>query len=377
MLKVAKIYKSGFDISASLPSNLIDLLTKLNEIGEFYLVGGSIRDALLHRKPKDFDIMVVSPPPEVLEKILPLQKVGAAFPVYLYDTKTPELGIIEIAYARKEVKTGVGYKGFDVKVVNNVKEDLARRDLTINALAWNPTAGLVSLDDRSMEDISSHTLRHVTEAFSEDPLRVLRAARMSAQLPGDWVIDSKTLILMRGLKGELQTLPLSRIRQELEKALMAPKPGNFFLNLHEADCMDWFPELDANLDQCVALVNRMAKTLPLIEMYYMLAQAMQSSADIRTFCKRLDLACGREMELWHFMTHCSFTTPEDYLTFFRSGKSGKLTFELIYPLMQKVGLGSEVTKLQAVETALKSLDYRTVKPQEIPKLMRDTVVGVI
>ena len=134
MLKVSRILKTAQpDIASKFPPQLIELLNKLNSFGEFYLVGGCIRDALLGRQPKDFDIMVVKPSPEELEKFLPVQKVGAAFPVYLYDSGDPQIGTIEFAYARKETKTGVGYKGFDFEVVDNVKEDLARRDLTINA----------------------------------------------------------------------------------------------------------------------------------------------------------------------------------------------------------------------------------------------------
>lgn len=376
MVKVSRLLKAAEtpDITSKFPPQLITLLNKLNSFGEFYLVGGCIRDALLGRTPKDFDIMVVKPTPEELEKILPVQKVGASFPVYLYDTEDPELGTIEFAYARKETKTGVGYKGFDFEIVNDVKEDLARRDLTINALAWNPSSGLVSFDERSLQDVKSQTLRHVTDAFAEDPLRVFRAARFSAQLPGDWNVDGETINLMRSLKDELPSLAIDRVRVELEKSLKAPLPGNFFKVLHAADCMDyWFPELEPNLAQCVQLINGAAKSFEVIEMYAFLAQAMQNAGDIKSFCKRLSLAWEREMTLWFYISHCSFSKPEDFLTIFRGGKGGKLNFDSIYPMMKQIGLSAHEAKLQEIVSKLKSLDYSSMQPKDIPAMMYSTV----
>lgn len=379
MLKVSRLLRATTpEISSKFPPQLITLLRKLNSFGEFYLVGGCIRDALLGRTPKDFDVMVVAPSPQELEKILPVKQVGAAFPVYLYDTEDPELGIIEFAYARKETKTGIGYKGFDFEVVSDVKEDLARRDLTINALAWNPTAGLVSFDDRAMDDVQTNTLRHVTEAFAEDPLRVLRAARFSAQLPGDWKVDPETIKLMNSLQGELPSLALDRIRIELEKSLRAAKPGNFFQVLHQADCMSyWFPELESNLPALINLVNKSAKSVSLIEMYCLLAQTMQSNGDVKTFCKRLSLAWDREMALWRNIHACSFTSPKDFLMVYKGGRQGRLPFDSIYRLLEINGDTSSQTSLKKAVAALQNLKLQEVPPSEIPALMLKTVSSAL
>ena len=380
MLKVSRILLASdpMDIGEKFPPQLLELLNKLNTFGEFYLVGGCIRDALLGRTPKDFDIMVVKPSPEELEKVLPVQKVGAAFPVYLYDTEDPELGTIEFAYARKEVKTGVGYKGFDFEIVNDVKEDLARRDLTINALAWNPTAGLVSFDERSLQDVQGQNIRHVTEAFAEDPLRVFRAARFSAQLPGDWKVDPETIKLMNSLKGELPALALDRIRIELEKSLKAPKPGNFFQVLGMADCLDyWFPELQAHLSTLIPLVNSAAKQTGVLGMYCLLGQCMGSPGEVKSFCKRLSLAHEKEMSIWRNIHSSQFTHPQDFIMAFKGSRNGKLSLEMITRLLELTGKGQIVAPLQDAVAALRALSLEGVDPKTIPSRMVEAVASVI
>ena len=371
-LKVARRVKAQMNISDKFPPQLISLLDKLNSFGEFYLVGGSIRDALLGRTPKDFDIMVVKPSPEELEKVLPVQKVGASFPVYLYDTKDPVLGVIEFAYARKETKTGVGYKGFSVEIIDNVKEDLARRDLTINALAWSPQKGLVMFDDASLDDLNNNKLRHVTDAFAEDPLRVLRAARFSAQLPGKWSFDEKTLGMMRSLKDELPALASDRVKIELEKSLQSPRPGEFFENLQKADCMSyWFPEVSTDAIQDL---NTAAKQFNLIGLYCVLGQSMGSG--ISTFCKRLAIGCERDMQVWRSISSSSMDTPQNYVYVFKAGRQGKLGFENIFKLMS-LFTNFDLNKVEAAVLALKQLKLQGVDPKDINTLMLKTVQDAI
>lgn len=383
MLKVSRILCAfeDKDIASHVPPQMIKLLDKLNGFGEFYLVGGCIRDILLGRKPKDFDIMVVKPSPSELEKILPVKQVGAAFPVYLYDSGDPEIGTIEFAYARKEMKQGEGYKGFAVEVVDNVQEDLARRDLTVNNIAWSPKTGLVTFGPESLEDMESKTLRHVTDAFADDPVRVLRACRFSAQLPGSWKIDSKTLTMMASLKGELLKEPSDRIRDELTKVLKAAKPGNFFRNLEKADCLDgWFSELVGRVDPLANQLDACAKNLDTLSMYCIIAQFMDSDASVASFCKRIVLGSGdeRAMQQWLSITRSPMASPQDYMRVYEAGRRGLLTYEHIFKLLGTIGKESLIPTLKRVISAVNSLDLASVAVKsEIPSMKLKVVADQI
>ena len=207
---------------------------------QIYLVGGAVRDQLLARPIKDKDFVVVGATvAEMLDA--GFQQVGADFPVFLHPNSHEEY-----ALARTERKEGLGYKGFSVHASPNVslKEDLQRRDLTINAMAIEVT----SLTDDTpingdvidyyggMADIESKTLRHVSGAFSEDPLRVLRTARFySRYYDLGFVIADETLTLMRQLvdSGELAHLSAERIWQESSRATMQLSPQVYWQQLFE------------------------------------------------------------------------------------------------------------------------------------------------
>ena len=207
---------------------------------QIYLVGGAVRDQLLARPIKDKDFVVVGATvAEMLDA--GFQQVGADFPVFLHPNSHEEY-----ALARTERKEGLGYKGFSVHASPDVslKEDLQRRDLTINAMAIEVT----SLTDDTpingdvidyyggMADIESKTLRHVSGAFSEDPLRVLRTARFySRYYDLGFVIADETLILMRQLvdSGELAHLSAERIWQESSRATMQLSPQVYWQQLFE------------------------------------------------------------------------------------------------------------------------------------------------
>ena len=207
---------------------------------QIYLVGGAVRDQLLARPIKDKDFVVVGATvAEMLDA--GFQQVGADFPVFLHPSSHEEY-----ALARTERKEGLGYKGFSVHASPDVslKEDLQRRDLTINAMAIEVT----SLTDDTpingdvidyyggMADIESKTLRHVSGAFSEDPLRVLRTARFySRYYDLGFVIADETLTLMRQLvdSGELAHLSAERIWQESSRATMQLSPQVYWQQLFE------------------------------------------------------------------------------------------------------------------------------------------------
>lgn len=208
---------------------------------EVYLVGGAVRDELLGLPVSDRDWVVVGATPEQLLE-LGYTQVGRDFPVFLHP-ETRE----EHALARTERKSGPGHKGFTVHAGVDVtlEEDLIRRDLTINAMARAVDGTLVD-PYGGYEDLKSRTLRHVSAAFSEDPLRVLRVARFAAQLPGARVAAS-TQTLMQSLvaDGALQELPAERVAQELDKLLQKQLAAAPFLEVLRqiGGLDDWFAEL--------------------------------------------------------------------------------------------------------------------------------------
>jgi tRNA nucleotidyltransferase (CCA-adding enzyme) len=207
---------------------------------QIYLVGGAVRDRLLKRPIKDKDFVVVGA--TVAEMIdAGFQQVGADFPVFLHPTSHEEY-----ALARTERKQGSGYKGFSVHASSDVslEDDLRRRDLTINAMALEVTSltddtpinGKVIDYYGGLEDLESKTLRHVSNAFSEDPLRVLRTARFySRYYDLGFAIADDTLALMRQLVDaeELAHLSAERIWQESSRATMQLSPQVYWQQLFE------------------------------------------------------------------------------------------------------------------------------------------------
>ncbi len=190
-----------------------------------YLVGGAVRNRLLGLPVTERDWVVVgSTPEEMLRR--GFTAVGRDFPVFLHP-KTRE----EYALARTERKTGKGHTAFECTTdAVTLEEDLKRRDLTINAIAEDPDHGLID-PWGGLTDIDNRLLRHVSEAFAEDPLRVLRVARFAALLhPLSFTIHPETLALMAAMAAgnELDELPPERIRLELEKALATDAPATFF-----------------------------------------------------------------------------------------------------------------------------------------------------
>lgn len=198
-----------------------------------YLVGGAIRDKLLGYKITERDWVVVGATEQEMLH-LGYIKVGKNFPVFLHP-RTHE----EYALARIEHKTGLGYKGFDFNVDTNItlEDDLKRRDLTINAIAQS-TDGCLIDPYKGQEDLQNKILRHVSPAFVEDPVRVLRLARFTAKFT-DFTVHQSTIELVKTMakNGELNALVPERIWQELRKALNEPKPARFFEFLYQCDVL--------------------------------------------------------------------------------------------------------------------------------------------
>ena len=206
-----------------------------------YRVGGSVRDELLGLAVKDHDYVVVGSNPEEMVR-LGFRPVGKDFPVFLHP-ETSE----EYALARTERKTGRGYKGFTVYAAPEVtlEQDLARRDLTINAIARDEDGALID-PFGGAQDLQRGILRHVSPAFAEDPVRILRLARFAARF--GFKIAPETLALMRGMvqEGEVDHLVPERAWQELSRGLMERRPSLMLEALRACGALAHeLPEVDA------------------------------------------------------------------------------------------------------------------------------------
>lgn len=251
---------------------------------ELYVVGGWVRDTLLKNagydiEPQDQDWVVVGSTPEemVARGFLP---VGKGFPVFLHP-KTHE----EYALARTERKISHGYKGFDFYTGKNVtlEEDLLRRDLTINAIAYDKNHSFVD-PYNGIEDLHKKILRHVSPAFREDPVRLLRLARFAARFP-DFQIAPETLRFSQEIvaSGEADALVPERIFQELTRALGEKMPSRFFEVLKESGYLPRvFPEWVIPCE----VRQLLDKPLP-ADIRFGLAFAFVSAPEVKVICQRL------------------------------------------------------------------------------------------
>src|SRR5262249_52592268 len=211
---------------------------------EVYLVGGAVRGRLLGLPVRERDWVVVGARPEDLERqgYVP---VGKEFPVFLHP-QTKE----EYALARLERKVSPGYRGFTTQFSADVtlEEDLKRRDLTINALAETPSGEIID-PYGGQQDLQARVLRHVSEAFVEDPVRILRLARFAARFAElGFAVAPETLDLMRQMvkSGEADALVPERVWQETERALGESRPDVFFQTLRDCGALAViYPEIDA------------------------------------------------------------------------------------------------------------------------------------
>ncbi len=208
---------------------------------QIYQVGGAVRDSLLGLPVKDRDYVVVGASPEQM-LAAGYRAVGKDFPVFLHPQTQQEY-----ALARTERKTAKGYKGFSVHADPDVtlEEDLARRDFTMNAIAETAEGQLID-PFGGQADIEKRILRHVTAAFSEDPVRILRAARFLARFT-DFTVAPETMVLMREMvaAGEVDALVPERVWHEIAKGLMESQPSRMFEMLRACGALKIiFPELD-------------------------------------------------------------------------------------------------------------------------------------
>ena len=213
--------------------------------GHAFLVGGAVRDRLLGFEPKDLDLEIFGVPEDALTSLLEefgsVHLVGRRFAVF--HMATPE-GTVEVSLPRRETKTGPGHKGFAVEADPGMepRDASARRDFTVNALMEDPLTGEVLDFWEGRKDLEEGILRHVSSAFAEDPLRVLRVARFVSRF--GWRVHPETAALCRSLN--LEELPRERIEEEWRQILIVGEhPGAGVRVLEEVGALEFFPELDA------------------------------------------------------------------------------------------------------------------------------------
>ncbi|MCT6717460.1 multifunctional CCA addition/repair protein [Acidovorax sp. K2F] len=261
---------------------------------QIYMVGGAVRDKLLGRPVNDHDWVVVGATPEQMlaQGYLP---VGRDFPVFLHP-ETRE----EYALARTERKSGRGYRGFVVQSSPDVtlEEDLSRRDLTINSIASSTDeSGATRLFDpyHGEKDLRARVLRHVTDAFREDPVRILRVARFAARFT-DFTVAPETMQLMREMvaHGEVDHLVAERVWQELARGLMEAQPSRMFEVLRECGALAvLLPEV-----ACLWGVPQRAEYHPEVDtgvhlmMVLDMAARLQAPLTVRFACLVHDLGKG-------------------------------------------------------------------------------------
>jgi tRNA nucleotidyltransferase (CCA-adding enzyme) len=243
---------------------------------ETYLVGGAVRDQVLGLIPKERDWVVVGATVNDMLR-LGFRPVGKDFPVFLHP-ETQE----EYALARLERKVGRGYTGFtfDASPTVTLAEDLKRRDLTINAMAQAADGTLIDLYG-GVSDLQKGILRHVSPAFAEDPVRILRVARFSARFKFQVATDTQVLMQQMVKAGEVNALVPERVWKELERALKEPYPALFFLTLKECQAFPiLFPPLNLSLLQRATEITEDARVR-----FAALITAL-CEEELGSFCKR-------------------------------------------------------------------------------------------
>ena len=264
---------------------------------KLYVVGGAVRDELLGRPASDRDWVAVGATPEALQR-LGYKPVGRDFPVFLH----PRTGE-EVALARTERKSGRGYHGFTFHAAPEVtlEQDLARRDLTINAMARDEDGTLVD-PYGGQRDLAARVLRHVSPAFAEDPVRLLRVARFAARFH-DFTVAPETMALLRQMveNGEVDALVAERVWQELSRGLMEARPSRMLQVLQDSGALPrLLPGVKADAELPRVLDEAARRGLPLPVRYACLvaasgqADALSARWKLPTDCRELAALLARE-----------------------------------------------------------------------------------
>ena len=252
-----------------------------------YLVGGAVRDALLGRPILERDWLVVGADQDLM-LASGFKQVGNFFPVFLH----PQTGE-EYALARRERKSGVGHQAFEFVPTTSVAEDLLRRDLSINAMAMDSSGRIID-PHGGRQDLSARQLRHVSPAFAEDPLRILRVARFTAQLaPFGFNVADATIELMRTMATmpDYSSLSAERVWQESQRALQSSQPLRYWQVLQQAQALQpWFTEfsaIDFNELSMPDQLNQLDSSARWLLLLHLLSQAGASPDQFAGLHKRL------------------------------------------------------------------------------------------
>ena len=340
---------------------------------KIYVVGGAVRDELLGLPVKDRDHVVVGATPEEMER-LGYKPVGKDFPVFLHP-ETHE----EYALARTERKSGRGYKGFTVHAAPDVtlEDDLRRRDLTINAIAKAEDGTLID-PFSGRKDLEEKVLRHVSDAFSEDPVRILRVARFAARF--GFGIAPETMDLMRNMvrSGETDYLVPERVWQEFAKGLMEERPGRMFEVLEACGLRErLLPELETQPDVISG---------PLAVRFALLAWSLAED-EVETLCRRLRVPNDvRELALLVSRNRDGLENagrPEELLGLLKKTDALRRPerFALVLEAARLSAHGADLGRLERARAAAASVDAgaiaKTAKDADIARLVDEARLKAI
>ena len=334
-----------------------------------YLVGGAIRDKILGvaTDTTEKDYVVVDSSPEEMQS-LGFRQVGKEFPVFLHPHSKEEY-----ALARLERKVGKGYKGFEFDTSKSVtlEQDLSRRDLTINAIAQNKDGSGDYIDPfGGLEDIKEKKLRHVSEAFAEDPVRILRTARFASRFNHlGFTIDSRTLDLMKMMvsSGEVDALTPERVFKEITLSMNSESPSTFFEVLIETGAYQrLFPMLEMSPDENFKHLDQQNLTT---EVTFALWLYNQTSSNIGLLCEHLK--CPKDMQhiaelvsIWHkFASDFLAYESEEILNFYlkTDGLRRQKRFDLILDSFENLNIDtSMIDQLKIQLNSIKISDLKNI-----------------
>ena len=334
-----------------------------------FLVGGAIRDKILGiaTESTEKDYVVVDSSPEEM-KSLGFRQVGKEFPVFLHPQSKEEY-----ALARLERKVGKGYKGFEFNTSKSVtlEQDLSRRDLTINAIAQNKDGSGEYIDPfGGLDDIKARKLKHVSEAFTEDPVRILRTARFASRFNHlGFTIDSKTLDLMKMMvsSGEVDALTPERVFKEINLSMNSESPSIFFEVLIESGAYQrLFPMLEMTQAANLKLLDHENLTS---EVRLALWLYNQNPSNIGLLCEHLK--CPKDIQqiaelvsIWHnFVSDFLSHKPEEILNFYlkTDGLRRQKRFELILDSFKYINIDtSPIVQLKNQLNSIKISDLKNI-----------------
>ena len=348
-----------------------------------FLVGGAIRDKILGiaTESTEKDYVVVDSSPEEM-KSLGFRQVGKEFPVFLHPQSKEEY-----ALARLERKVGKGYKGFEFNTSKSVtlEQDLSRRDLTINAIAQNKDGSGEYIDPfGGLDDIKARKLKHVSEAFTEDPVRILRTARFASRFNHlGFTIDSKTLDLMKMMvsSGEVDALTPERVFKEINLSMNSESPSIFFEVLIESGAYQrLFPMLEMTQAANLKLLDNENLTS---EVRLALWLYDQNPSNIGLLCEHLK--CPKDIQqiaelvsIWHnFVSDFLSHKPEEILNFYlkTDGLRRQKRFELILDSFKYLNI--DTSPIVELKNQLNSIKISDLKNINIAKELAEERLSVI